>query len=271
MISAMIKFAKKTFLQLIDKAGFNISKKSQDPFTELIGMNRYRETTIQLEGAPFRVADALSFRHSYREIFEDEIYRFRSQGNSPRIVDCGSNYGTSIVYYKKLYPDSKIIAVEADPKIFSILQSNMAARDVSGVELLNRAVATHEGFVSFLSEGADAGRILDSNDNEVTVEVEAIQLDQLLSDEVDFLKIDIEGAETSVLATSQRLSKVKQLFVEYHSFTRKDQDLHVLLEVLRAAGFRYTIHTQFCAARPFVEERDYLGMDLQLNIFARRL
>ena len=58
--------------------------------------------------------------------------------------------------------------------------------------------------------------------------------------------------------------------VEYHSFADAPQRLHKVLDRLAEAGFRYYAQTQFCPARPLVEDSNHLGMDLQLNIFAKR-
>ena len=71
--------------------------------------------------------------------------------------------------------------------------------------------------------------------------VETIDLDELIDGEVDFLKMDIEGAETGVLCGSQKLDKVKQLFIEYHSFVDDKQKLSDLLSCLIKNGFRYFI------------------------------
>ena len=100
--------------------------------------------------------------------------------------------------------------------------------------------------------------------------VDPIALDELISEPVDFLKMDIEGAETEAILASRNLRHVPQLFVEYHSFKGADQSLSALLEKLSSSGFRYYIHSHFCSPRPLTEEKLQLGLDLQLNIFAIR-
>jgi hypothetical protein len=44
-----------------------------------------------------------------------------------------------------------------------------------------------------------------------------------------------------------------------------------LLAKLADSGFRYKVQTQYCPARPLVDDDCHLGMDLQLNIFAKRV
>ena len=103
------------------------------------------------------------------------------------------------------------------------------------------------------------------------MKVDTVQLDELIGDSpVDFLKMDIEGAETDVIADSHSLAKVRQMFIEYHGFQNQPQRLSTLLDCLTQAGFRYYIHSQFCSPRPLIEPQAYLGMDFQLNIFGIR-
>ena len=49
------------------------------------------------------------------------------------VIDCGANIGMSITYFKRLYPKSKIIGFEPDPKIFETLKKNI--RVVDGIEI----------------------------------------------------------------------------------------------------------------------------------------
>ena len=46
----------------------------------------------------------------FEEIFIHEVYKFESRNSNPCIIDCGSNIGMSILYFKCLYPYSTITA-----------------------------------------------------------------------------------------------------------------------------------------------------------------
>jgi hypothetical protein len=101
--------------------------------------------------------------------------------------------------------------------------------------------------------------------------VQAVRLrPHLAGKPVDLLKIDIEGAETLVLKDcADLLSNVERLFVEYHSFGDRPQTLHEVLAILSDAGFRVYVSSAG-SAQPFVRRESYLGMDMQLNIFAMK-
>lgn len=240
------------------------------PFEHLLAAPRYEVRTEELFDEPMHIADGVSFFASYHEIIVDEIYRFQSDSTVPRIVDCGAHCGLSIVYFKRLFPAAHITAVEADPYIFALLQHNIRQRKIRDVTLINKALAIQPGKITFHREGADAGRIHELAGAIEVLTVPAITLDELLTERVELLKIDIEGAESDVICGSSRLHMVDQMMVEYHSFADTPQSLHRLLTKLSESGFRYQLQTQFCPRQPLVDSECHLGMDLQLNIFAKR-
>lgn len=252
------------------KFGLKIIKYPRSSYDYLLKKERYKSINVGLLGMPFKISDSLSFYYSYREIFIDEIYSFISNNKKPTIIDCGSNYGTSIFYFKSIYPNSTIKGIEADPYIFQILQENISTSGFENVKLYNKAISNKIDTVNFFSEGADGGRVHSLSDSKKTSKIKTLLLDDLIEGEIDFLKMDIEGSETEVICNSKKLKNVNQLFIEYHSFSDSNQKLGDLLSTLTNNGFRYHIHTQFSSKQPFIKTELQLGMDLQLNIFAMR-
>ncbi|NOX17186.1 MAG: FkbM family methyltransferase [Chlorobi bacterium] len=233
---------------------------------------RYKNKNIKFFGFKFNVPDPYSFLWQIKEIFVDESYKFLPASDSPVIYDCGSNVGTSVAYFRKEYPEAKIKAFEADPKIFSILKENLSKNGIENVELFNKAVWINDEGVEFGIEGADGSSVF-SKEN--TVRVESIRLKKLLSeeDEIDLLKMDIEGAEANVIPDCvEELGKVKNLFIEYHTFIGKEQNLAEVLSILEKSGFRYFIKQEADRKIPFVNRtnKNNPQMDLQLNIYAYR-
>jgi len=176
----------------------------------------------------------------------------------------------SVVYFKKCYPKAKITAVECDPHILSLLKWNLAKQGLQDIAILDRAVSNSLEPVFFSQEGADAGHVVEQSSPEVKIRVETVLLDDLIDGPIDFLKLDIEGCEVDALTACTKLNFLRNLFVEYHSFQDSPQRLGEMLEWLKANGFRYYISTQICPSQPLHEVTNYLGMDMQLNIFANR-
>lgn len=219
-----------------------------------------------------QLLDSASFVSAYRQIVCKEIYRFESSRVSPRILDCGASVGVSVFYWKRLYPGARIVAFEADPRVFQVLRRNCQVLGFHDVKLINGAVWNAPGEVRFVPDGADAGRIdTDASSDENTLVVPAVRLHDYLDQPTQLLKLDIEGAEATVLADcADRLDVVDNLFVEFHSFIGREQRLSSILEVLTGAGFRFHIQPEFVSPRPFVQRLNDAGMDQRLNIFAYR-
>ena len=63
--------------------------------------------------------------------------------------------------------------------------------------------------------------------------------DEIAKRPVDFLKLDIEGAENSVLFDIEdQLATIDHLFFEYHSNPSKPQLLGDMLNLMTRQGFR---------------------------------
>ncbi|MDB5242447.1 MAG: FkbM family methyltransferase [Spirosoma sp.] len=227
---------------------------------------------VQFGRYQFQVPDALSFIWQFREIFVDEFYRFYTTSPRPVIFDCGTNIGTSVAYFRQTYPNARIMAFEADENIGNTLQENLRRNQISGVEIVKKAVWTDDKGIWFGSDQADSASIFSETDKRL---VPSVRLrDYLLREtHIDMLKMDIEGAETGVLTDCRdALAYVQNLFVEFHAYSAHPQTLAQVMQVLEESGFRYYVNTSQYRHAPLVNHR-YKGndsMDLQLNIFAYR-
>jgi FkbM family methyltransferase len=231
---------------------------------------RYERAVTSLTGRPLEVVDAASFLFMHGEIYEQQIYCFKASSPRPFIIDGGANIGLSVLYFKELYPESRVIAFEPDEEVFSVLKSNVERSGYKDVELVRRALWSSETTLEFMHEGADGGRIAQGADANRR-SIQTARLRDYLDERVDFLKLDIEGAETEVLLDcADRLDRVEHLFVEYHSFASRPQTLNTLVDILARAGFRLHIHPPITSPQPFLRREVHLDMDMQLNVFAFR-
>ncbi len=233
---------------------------------------RFKRGSFSIFGKKFTYIDSTSFVFMYLDIFLRELYKFKSSSQSPLIIDCGSNIGLSVIYFKYLYPKAIIKAFEPDPKVFSVLYENCKKFNLDNTEIINKGVWTSDSTMMFLPDGSDGGKMLDSQNDPRLIKVEMIRLKNLLEleNKIDFLKIDIEGAEHDVLLDCrEHLLKVEFLFVEYHSVEKKDQKLGDVLNILKGAGFRcYVNNVGRAPINYFLKKHSQNGFDLQLNIYA---
>lgn len=243
---------------------------------ELRRLKRSACSSSLLLGRTINITDSFWYQHSLKEIFADETYRFDCDSEEPYILDCGANIGLSIIYFKQLYPKAHIVAFEPDPVIFGALEANITTFSLSDVVLHRKAVWTHTAEVPFDSNGALGGHIAETStpaqDVNCQYSVTSTSLLPFLQRTVDFLKMDIEGAEVAVLKEcSSALSRVRHLFVEYHSTPNEPQRLDELLHVLRNAEFRVSIKEAWDNIKhPYCHRTFAPTYDLQLNIFAYR-
>lgn len=209
-------------------------------------------------GTPFRFHHAASFLVTYKELFIDELYKFNpSSADNKIILDCGANMGLSVLYFSLNYPNHQIIAFEPDETIFDILQENVRTFNLPNVTLHRKAVWKEEAELTFHSDGGMGGSVdhVYQVTDQVITKVSAIPLADFLTEKVDFLKIDIEGAEYEVIQSCQNLlGNASHIFFEYHNDIHKPQTLHTLLAMIEAAGFRYHLKESSTRRRPFVDD-----------------
>jgi FkbM family methyltransferase len=243
---------------------------------ELSRLQSGEKTSSVLFDKPINITDSFWYLHSLNEIFVEEGYRFSSTKESPYILDCGANIGLSVIYFKRLFPKARIVAFEPDVQIGDLLKRNLQTFGYPDVVVENSAVWTEETVLNFTANGSLSGRIHEGELQEVAervIRVPAVRLRNYLAEEIDFLKIDIEGPEVAVLKDcADLLTNVKNLFVEYHSDPSKEQELDQLLLILRNAGFRvYVKEAWNNLPMPFLHKNYQPYFDLQLNIFAYRV
>lgn len=229
---------------------------------------RRKPGAVSIGARPVVYGDWAAFLGAYADIFCSELYRFRPEGDRPTILDVGANIGLATLWWKLHYPAARVLAVEADPKIYSMLETNVRTFGFADVQLLNAAAWTGSGVLKFSPDDSDGGRVSSEG-----IEVNAVSLAELIErfDTVDFLKLDIEGGERTVLpAIEGSLRRVRTMFCEYHSSVGEPQRLDEVLHVINRAGFRYHIKNLLASESPFLALTESCGFDNQLNIFCIR-
>jgi FkbM family methyltransferase len=158
-------------------------------------------------------------------------------------ADVGAHLGyITLLLAKQVGPKGKVIAFEPFPNNFQVLQSNIALNGYKNVVLENKAVMDSSGWVSLKPLGDDplpystfahlgSGGCV------------AVSLDDYWenrTDRLNFVKIDVEGAEAAVLRGMERILCQDRsiLLVELHAFDQQGEN-HPALQIIR--DFNYAV------------------------------
>jgi len=208
--------------------------------------------------------------HTYNDIFVDEIYKFDSTNDAPTIIDCGSNIGLSILYFKTLFKNANIVAFEPDENNYLLLEKNIKENQLKEVNLQKKAVWINNDEIQFEAKGTEASKI-DFSNNLTGITVQCARLKDVIEkyDEIDFLKIDIEGAEYEVLLDIQHsLKKINNIFLEYHGKINEIKKLRDIIKIMAENSFKiYIKNAADLLSQPFFNKKTELPYDVQLNIF----
>jgi FkbM family methyltransferase len=206
---------------------------------------------VRVRVGDFDVAgfSASSLAYLHNEIFVKLAYYFRALRPDPLIVDGGSNIGMSVVFFKTLYPNARVLAFEPAEPSHRALVANVETNGLSGVEVHRAALGRENGSVPFYEDPDDPATFRMSTRRERIrgreTTVPQRRLSEFLHEDVDLLKLDVEGAEDDVideLVEAGAIARVDQLVVEYHHHLDPGGDfLDAFLARLRAQGFDYQV------------------------------
>lgn len=161
------------------------------------------------------------------------------------VFDCGSFHGVYALYAsRKVGKTGMVFAFEPDEKNLAVLCENLERNNAANVRIVKKGVWNSQGRLSFI-EGNDAtSSVVFSNDvpkGAVSIEVTSIPdffASQKLS-RLDFVKMDIEGAEIEVIGGCVDFLKKHDVNFAAASYHLRDgqETYHALEPMFRSAGY----------------------------------
>jgi len=198
---------------------------------------------VKLADYRLRITDGPNTYMQFKDVFVRGVYRFACERHDPLIIDGGSNMGMSILGFKQDHPGCRVISFEPDPELARLLKENLERNScLDNVRLEMAGLGSRDGMEPFAADGSAGGKFESAATDQA---VQVVRLSGYLTEPVDFLKLNIEGEELTVLrecAAADALSHVQKMVVEYHGWTRGPQRLGELLNLLDHHGFRYLVH-----------------------------
>ena len=155
----------------------------------------------------------------------DEINRIsKFIDNQSSILIVGAHIGSLAIPIAKMC--SEVVAIEANPNNFKLLQTNIEMNNMSNITTHNIAASEREETIQFQLNTVNSGgskRVPINNhymytyDNPKIIDVSAYSLDTYLTNNYfDLVLIDIEGSEYFAMqGMTNILSKTKTLIVEF--------------------------------------------------------
>ncbi|MFN6380047.1 MAG: FkbM family methyltransferase [Flavobacteriales bacterium] len=165
------------------------------------------------------------------------------------IVDIGAHKGY-FTLFASLNSDkqSTIISIEPVESNYKLLEQNILRQGVENVQVMKAAIAHFDGQLDIhLSQDTNHSLIKNnplSGETNAIEKVKAITLDSLVSQfqlgEIDFLKMDCEGAEYDILfnVSDETLKKIKILSMEFHDLKSPVNNAQALISYLENKQFR---------------------------------
>jgi FkbM family methyltransferase len=202
------------------------------------------------DGTPF-----VSMPHNYSSLivyiknFRDPaIQKFMEQRlkEGSIYVDAGANIGTYTVRASPLVGQTgKVIAIEAHPRTYQYLQKNIETNNLKNVEPVPVALGAEHGSIEMAYTDANAGETHVAVGKEKSVSVPVRTLDTVLAElrvtHVDYIKIDVEGFEYSLLQGAKKIiaaseNVVIQTELEEKHANRYGHSVREIIEFLKSFG-----------------------------------
>lgn len=233
-------FAPHPLFRVVDKIKLSKLKKGTD-----------KKGYITLKPKGFK--HSLKIRKNYTDrevihyVLQDQYHlppKTSKLSDNPVIVDLGSNIGVSIAHMKHVYPNAKIIGYEMNIDNFKLAERNIKFYD--NVSVNNNAVWIDNSTVTYKdNSGYDSYSITtdldDKNDHQTRKEVQAITMASIIKnnnlDQIDYIKMDIEGAEEAILKADDLswMNKVNAMNIEMHLDDKKD--IFNYIKIIENKGF----------------------------------
>jgi len=200
-----------------------------------------------------RIAVPQRMLQTYKECFFDETY-FKGLPSFIKIeefrivVDIGANVGYFSLSILAKNPNTKVYAYEPLPVNFRLLKQYKKENPKLDFNIYNLALSRQKEILRLHFDANDtfstAASIFSNHEQPNTIEVRATTLESIFKeqqiDQIDFLKLDCEGAEYGILYATPPalLSRISVLSIETHQGSKKDENKDTLIDFLRNNRFQ---------------------------------
>lgn len=167
------------------------------------------------------------------------------------VIDVGAHIGVFSVFASQFARKGKIYAFEPILENYIMLKQNIEINRIQNINPINMAISDKSGDKEMHLNDFNTGAHSFSGRGNKTrmVIVQAISLEDFIKqnyiEQIDFLKMDCEGAEYEILYGSpdRILRMIKKISMEHHHFD-DNMDIFALMKFLKEKGFRVEVSTR---------------------------
>ena len=202
---------------------------------------------------PMRYRRRTSDLYTFHQIFIEREYAcLDNLGHVDLIIDCGAYVGYSSAYFLTRFPSSHVVAIEPDPKNFSVLRKNLAPYG-KRAKPLQAAVWSHPALLVFSETKYRDGQAWTMRVRECKIgeipSITAIDISKILEQSgrqrISLLKVDIEGAEAVVFQRGSGVEKwidrVDVIAVELHDDSEFGPCSDIFSTAISGQGFQISL------------------------------
>ena len=128
-------------------------------------------------------------------------------------LDIGVNIGTHSIVYSKLF--KTVLAFEADIYNYNQSKENLMINNIVNVNLFNNALGSSEGFVKTVQHNKHSRGCIYTVSSDNKNDIQQITLDSLNLNNIDFIKIDVEGNELDVIKGATKTIQRNKPIIEF--------------------------------------------------------
>tara|TARA_B100001093_G_scaffold519881_1_gene611085 strand:+ start:1103 stop:1897 length:795 start_codon:yes stop_codon:yes gene_type:complete len=187
--------------------------------------------------------------YAYRNLYEAESVDLCKKILKKGMVciDIGSNVGLfSSIFAKAVGSSGKVYSFEVNPKIIHILKKNMDCYNNSII--YNEFVSNKIEIIKYISP---------FKGNKETKNVKTVKVDELITEKVDLIKVDIDGIDLLALMSAEKLIKQFKpyILIEISEDSKNNHDIHFLDIISYLQNFGYSPYHANSKFEPFIETK----------------
>jgi FkbM family methyltransferase len=222
------------FLNPFDRLRYLLWRASRSTKNVVVSLQDGNKLTIR----PTPTTDLLT---AY-EIFVNQAYHRPPQVPEPSpkfIVDIGANVGYSVIYWAHAYPSARMVAFEPHPAHISMLYRHLELNALlNQVSVVGSAASNHNAY-SFLTDNENESVVVDKyQPGMLQIKVRDF-FTEMEGQNIDLLKLDIEGGEYAILKDKRfETLNIQTIVLEWHDTTEIPNGRQWCSERLSSLGFK---------------------------------